>query len=228
MNDQQTIKSRVLDLKTYMMHAGLTACMVITFGMVQKAYSIPSQSQPNASLEQVAPKVVLNSSEKCSSQLKTLSSITVSEVEDAQQAWGNGIVAIGKAYLDKGDYQQVAKNIINKLYAYNYENGVVMFKPTKARESLFRKTKESALSYFVGNNAKFKEDKGFALEPWTKVEFHNSEMYFHGDMAIAMGTYDFTDTKSKTTTVEYTFAYVKDPSGQLKIVLHHSSVPYGS
>ncbi|MDA0912069.1 MAG: hypothetical protein O2809_11050 [Proteobacteria bacterium] len=73
---------------------------------------------------------------------------------------------------------------------------------------------------------KFKEDKGFALQPWTKVVFHNDEMYFHGDMAIAMGTYDFTDTKGKVTTVEYTFAYVKMPNGQLKIVLHHSSAPF--
>lgn len=152
--------------------------------------------------------------------------ISVAEVEKAQQAWANGIVDIGKAYVNKKDYKQEAKDLINKLYAYNYEKGVVLFKPTKAKKVPFRNTKESALSYFVGDNPKFKEDKGFAIMPWKKVVFHNDEMYFHGDMAIAMGTYDFTGPKGNVATVEYTFGYVKDDKGNLRIVLHHSSLPF--
>lgn len=152
--------------------------------------------------------------------------ITVAEVEKVQDEWGNGIVAIGKAYQNHGDYKQVAIDLINKLYAYNYEKGVVLFKPTKATKVPFRTSKESALSYFVGHNPKFKEDKGFALKPWRSVIFHNDEMYFHGDMAIAMGTYDFTTMNGQKVTVEYTFGYVKDDQGNLKIVLHHSSLPF--
>ncbi|TNF66321.1 MAG: phosphoribosyl-AMP cyclohydrolase [Gammaproteobacteria bacterium] len=170
----------------------------------------------------------LNNKKPLSNQISSDHSITISEVIQAQNAWAKGIVTIGNAYLDHKDYQQVAKNLIQQLYAYNYENGIVLFKPTKASETPFRKTKESALSYFVGDNVNYSEDKGFAIQPWTKVVFHNDEMYFHGDMAIAMGTYDFTDTKGKVTSVEYTFAYVKNPKGQLKIVLHHSSIPYSS
>ncbi|WP_018300082.1 hypothetical protein [Fangia hongkongensis] len=153
--------------------------------------------------------------------------ITISDVEKAQSEWAKGIVSIGKAYQDHKDYKEVTVELIEKLYAYNYEHGVVLFKPTKAAEVPFRPTKASALSYFIGGNKNFKEDKGFALQPWTKVVFHNSEMYFHNDLAIAMGEYDFTDTKGKVTTVEYTFGYVKDPkTGALKIVLHHSSLPF--
>ncbi|MCF6776318.1 hypothetical protein L3V83_06990 [Thiotrichales bacterium 19X7-9] len=170
----------------------------------------------------------LNNTKSLSNQISSEHSITVSEVIKAQNAWAEGIVAIGQAYLDHKDYQQVAKNLIQQLYAYNYENGIVLFKPTKASETPFRKTKESALSYFVGDNVKYNEDKGFAIQPWTKVVFHNDEMYFHGDMAIAMGRYDFTDTKGKVTSVEYTFAYVKNSNDKLKIVLHHSSIPYSS
>ncbi|MCF6766226.1 hypothetical protein L3V82_10620 [Thiotrichales bacterium 19S3-7] len=160
--------------------------------------------------------------------LSSGNSVTVSEVIKAQNAWAKGIVAIGKAYTEHKDYNQVAINLINQLYAYNYENGIVLFKPTKAQEVPFRKTKEAALSYFVGDNVAYSEDKGFAIQPWTNVVFHNDEMYFHGDMAIAMGSYDFTDSNDKVARVEYTFAYVKDDKGQLKIVLHHSSMPYNN
>lgn len=152
--------------------------------------------------------------------------ISVADVMKAQDAWAAGLVEIGKVYSDNGDYQKVAKKLINELYAYNYEKGIVLFKPTKASEVPFRKTKESALSYFVGDNAKFSEDKGFAIHPWSKVVFHNDEMYFHKNMAIAMGTYDFFDMKGNKTTVEYTFGYIETPNGQVKIVLHHSSLPY--
>ncbi|MFZ9034943.1 MAG: hypothetical protein ACO2ZM_02315 [Francisellaceae bacterium] len=157
-----------------------------------------------------------------------VSEITVKQVIDVQNQWAAGIVAIGKAYMNKADYKKLASQLIDELYAYNYENGVVLFKPTKAKEQPFRKTKASALSYFIGQNETFPEDKGFATHPWIKVVFHNSEMYFHGDMAIAMGIYDFTDTQGKITSVEYTFGYISDGDGRLKIVLHHSSMPFNA
>ena len=153
-------------------------------------------------------------------------SITIEDVKNAQQAWADGLIAIGKAYADKEDYNAIARQHINTLYAYNYEEGIVLFKPTQARDEPFRNSKESALSYFVGDNLNFVEDKGFALKPWTNVIFHNNEMYFHKDMAIAMGKYIFIAANQQTVEVEYTFGYVKDGNGQLRIVLHHSSLPY--
>ena len=156
------------------------------------------------------------------------SAITRSDIYHAQAQWGNGIVAIGKAYTHHKNYIRVAQELIDHLYAYNYENGVVLFKPTKAKNAPFRPTKSSALSYFVGNaKAKYAEDKGFALQPWVRVVFHNDEIYYHDDVAIAMGEYYFTPRGSTSAVkVEYTLGYVKDKQGQLKIFLHHSSMPY--
>ncbi len=208
----QAIKVIKLDLKGRIAPAVLGLVLVLSVAATQKVNAAAtSTAMDNKTL--TIP-------------TQSANNITVAEVEKAQSQWAVGIVAIGDAYTNKGNYKKVAQNLINTLYAYNYEKGVVMFKPTKAKEIPFRSTKESALSYFVGGNKKFKEDKGFALHPWTKVVFHNDGMYFHGDMAIVMGMYDFTDDESKVITVEYTFAYVKTPNGQLKIVLHHSSAPF--
>ena len=51
---------------------------------------------------------------------------------------------------------------------------------------------------------------------------------FDSDSATCMGEYFFTGTDSSVTKVEYTFGYKKDAEGNLKIVVHHSSLPYGS
>jgi hypothetical protein len=152
--------------------------------------------------------------------------ITVTEVVRAQDEWANGLISIGKVYSAKGDYHKTTENLIDKLYAYNYEYGVVLFKPTKVQSHTFRRTHDSALSYFIGDNPNIPEDKGFALAPWTHIKFHNDEMYIHGDIAVAMGEYTFTNAKGEIAKVEYTFGYVKDNEGNLKIILHHSSLPY--
>ena len=60
------------------------------------------------------------------------------------------------------------------------------------------------------------------------VRFENSKTILNADSATAMGEYYFTGTDSSETKVEYTFGYKKDAEGNLKIVVHHSSLPYGS
>jgi len=146
--------------------------------------------------------------------------ITRDEIMNAQEAWGNGIVAIGKSK----DPKKTAMDHINTLYAYDL--GPVLFKPTKASSLQFRDTKESALSYFVGGNVS--EDKGFALAPFNKVRFRNSGIAIDCDSAIAQGNYYFTKTDGEEIKVEYSFGYVKDENGNLRINLHHSSLPYNS
>ncbi|HJO92514.1 MAG TPA: hypothetical protein QF753_03870 [Victivallales bacterium] len=150
--------------------------------------------------------------------------ITKSEIIQAQNEWGKDLVSIGKAYTDGNDYKKVATELVNNLY--DYQSGEVLFKPTKASDIPFRKTEKGAVSYFVGHNKNFPEDKGFALEPWTKVKFINSGIYIHNNMAMAMGEYFFTPSTGKTVKVEYTFGYIKNKNGKVKIVLHHSSLPY--
>ena len=144
--------------------------------------------------------------------------ITTAEVEAAQVAWGNGIVEIGQA----DNAREAAIEHIDRFYGYDH--GDVLFKPTLASVDQFRGTSKEALSYFIGQD--MAEDKGFALAPYTKVRWENEGIITDGDTALAMGNYFFTDTSGNETKVEYSFGYVKDGEGNLKIVLHHSSLPY--
>ncbi len=151
--------------------------------------------------------------------------ITEAEVKEAQAVWGDGIVSIGKAYLNGGNYEALAEEHVDTLYGY--DEGTVLFKPTKASAHQFRLTEEEALSYFVGGI--IGEDNGFALQPWSAVRFENAEFITDTDSAIAMGNYFFTDAKTgKEVKVEFTFGYIRGDDGNLLINIHHSALPYTS
>ena len=148
--------------------------------------------------------------------------ITVADVEEAQQAWGEGIVAIAAAHITGMDYIEKARTHIQSLYAYDI--GTVLFKPTFASLVQFRSTFEGALSYFIGNGI-FPEDKGFAIKGWTKVRFENDGIIINGENAMAMGNYFFTNPEGEEIKVEFSFGYIVDSTGILRIHLHHSSMP---
>ncbi|MDO4703109.1 hypothetical protein [Tannerella sp.] len=151
--------------------------------------------------------------------------ITEQEVLDAQQGWGEGIVNIGKVYQEKGDYKAAATEHINRFY--NYQEGVVLFKPTLVADKQFRTDFEGALSYFIAGNEGYPEDHGFAIKPWSSVRWENIGTKIDGNMAVAMGNYYFTPAEGGgEVKVEYSFAYTKDKEGVLKIILHDSHVPY--
>lgn len=153
----------------------------------------------------------------------TAQTITEADIVEAQKAWGEAIVAIGRAYTSKGDYKALAAQEVDTLYGY--DEGIVLFKPTKAAADQFRLTKVAATSYFVGGV--IKEDHGFALQPWSKVRFENAGTITDSDSAIAMGNYFFTDAKTnEETKVEFTFAYFRGPDGKLLINVHDSAFPY--
>tara|TARA_B100000963_G_scaffold360625_1_gene392246 strand:+ start:2419 stop:2886 length:468 start_codon:yes stop_codon:yes gene_type:complete len=149
--------------------------------------------------------------------------VDVRDVEKAQKAWGDGIVAIAAAHSTGGDFVGIATNHVNTLYAY--QMGPVLFKPTLAAVDQFRPTFETALSYFVASNGACPEDKGFAIKGWTNVRFDNSDVIIDGNTALAMGNYFFTDPDGSEVKVEYTFGYIQDDDGDLRIQLHHSSMP---
>ena len=149
--------------------------------------------------------------------------IGVSDVESAQQAWGAGIVAIASAHSTGGDYVGIASNHVNRLYAYQI--GPVLFKPTLAAIDQFRPTFDTALSYFVASNNACPEDKGFAIKGWKDVRFENTDVIVDGNTALAMGNYFFTSPEGDEVKVEYTFGYIQDDDGNLRIQLHHSSMP---
>ena len=149
--------------------------------------------------------------------------ISRQEIITAQDVWGQAIVTIGEAYLNGEDYEKLAAETLDQLY--DYDQGVVLFKPTKASEDQFRLTEEEAISYFVGGVVA--EDLGFALKPWSKVRFEDIGIILHCDSAVAMGNYYFTDANTgEETQAEFTFGYRRDRNGNLVIELHHSSLPY--
>lgn len=150
--------------------------------------------------------------------------LTEDKIREAQNKWAQGIVRIGEAKLGGGDYRSEAQKLLDSLYDYN--NGEVLFKPTKAKNDQFRETFEEAHSYFV--TGVVEEDDGFAINPWKQVRFDNHDIMIHDDFAVAMGNYFFTTLDEQEVKVEYTFGYRLDEQGDLKIVLHHSSLPFGS
>ena len=149
--------------------------------------------------------------------------ITEAHVIAKQQAWAENIVQIGNAYVNKQDFKSLAIKHLDELYAYEFGN--VLFKPTLASEKQFRTTYAEALSYFIGGHSE--EDSGFALKPWQKIRFDKPNIIIAVDHAIAMGNYFFTALGSASELkVEYTFVYINDNQGNLRIITHHSSLPY--
>jgi hypothetical protein len=150
--------------------------------------------------------------------------MNIQEIEKAQEKWGNGIVKIGELKDTIKECRMFTLDFISKMY--DYENGIVQFKPTKASDAQFRADVKSALSYFIGSDSDFSEDSGFALNPWVNVDFENNSINIINDIAIAMGNYFFTNNNGDKTKVEYSFVYKKNDQGDLKIILHHSSLPF--
>lgn len=156
-------------------------------------------------------------------------SISEAEVLAAQRAWGEALVKISSDYETGGiaKAKATANAVLDAAYGYQY--GPVLFKPTLASGAqTFRTTKDGALAYFVGDNKNFPDDKGFALKGWRSVEIKNAAIQLRGDTAISMGNVMLTDKNGNVTTVDKTWGYARDDQGALRIVLHHSSLPYSA
>lgn len=156
-----------------------------------------------------------------------MSDITEQELAEARKIWGDALVAVATAYDEKGI--DAATDAANQALdgAYGYNLGPVMFKPTLASgEKTFRPTRDGALSYFVGHNDDYPLDGGFGLKGWRKVESETSACFIQGDVAMWMGWVICTDKDGGVTKVDKSWGYKKDADGTLRIVLHHSSLPY--
>ena len=149
--------------------------------------------------------------------------ISVEDVEKTQQAWGDGVVAIAAAHSSGGDYVERARIHVETLYAYGFTP--VLFKPTMAVKEQFRPSFEGALSYFVAENGVCPEDSGFAIKGWTRVRFENENVLINDNTALVMGNYFFTNPEGEELKVEFTFGYILDSNDDLRIQLHHSSMP---
>ncbi|WP_424943262.1 phosphoribosyl-AMP cyclohydrolase [Aliiroseovarius crassostreae] len=153
--------------------------------------------------------------------------ITTVELAAARLAWGDGLIAISKAYEESGidAARQVAETVLDA--AYGYDLGSVLFKPTLASgDQTFRPTRKGALSYFVGHDDDYPLDRGFGLRGWRETDSVTSAEFIEGDVGMWMGWVRLTDKEGNVTQVDKSFGYKKDAEGVLRIVLHHSSLPY--
>ena len=147
------------------------------------------------------------------------------KIKKAQKKWADGIINIGKYYLEKKDYIALTNNFIEELYSF--KEGKVLFKPTKASKKQFRKKKNEFISYYIGHNKISDEDQGFALEPWKDIQFDNFDFTIFEDIIISMGNYFFINYDGEKVKVEYSFGYIiEEKQDDLKIIFHHSSIPY--
>ena len=145
-------------------------------------------------------------------------------VETTQQKWGSIVIEIGKAYKKNESLENLTSDLLHNIYAFDHCE--VLFKPTLAKHNQFRSTKDEFLSYFLGQNKVCNEDSGFALKGWRSIEFKNYKIIEQNDQLLAMGNYYFKDNEDKLLKVEYTFGFIKVSNNELKINLHHSSLPY--
>jgi len=157
--------------------------------------------------------------------------VSVEDVKVCQAKWANAITHISKVYLNEGDFVKAAGDAAGELYGYGITP--VLFKPTKAAKVPFRPEGADAMSYFVGNSnveGGHHEDAGFAINDgkgWKNVQFINHDIACYDNLALAMGQYVFTCAQTgEKSKVEYTFGYNRNPDGQVRICLHHSSVKY--
>lgn len=149
------------------------------------------------------------------------------DISDAISAWGEGLIEISLTYENYGIEKAsvVASTMLDKLYGFSL--GPVLFKPTlSGGVQTFRPTREAALSYFVGHNPDYPNDSGFGLKPWRKVTSKTSAIFIDENVAMWMGWVNFIDKDGLVVTVDKSWGYQLDNSRSLRIILHHSSLPY--
>lgn len=154
--------------------------------------------------------------------------MTKKEVENlvtlTLEKWADIVLQIGKAYREKKNLDKLVSELLHDIYAFN--QGDVLFKPTLAKHEQFRSKKEEFVSYFLGQNNVCKEDTGFAIKNWKSIKFENYKVVENNDNLLAMGNYFFENDKNEFLKVEYTFGFIRINNSELRINLHHSSLPY--
>ncbi|WP_434668067.1 hypothetical protein [Aeromonas sp. NJAU223] len=153
--------------------------------------------------------------------------ITEADVKAAQDGWGKALVQISDDYRTGGiDKARATANAVLDS-AYGYADGPVLFKATLASGAqTFRLTKAGALAYFVGHDPAYPADTGFALKNWQRYRYDNAAIYIDGNMALTMGTVHLVDRDNKEVDVDKTWGFRKGDDGKVRIILHHSSLPY--
>ena len=78
----------------------------------------------------------------------------------------------------------------------------------------------------MGHSEEYPGDGGFGIKGWRSVVAETAASFIQGDIAMWMGRVTFTDKNKGITKVDKSWGYKRDETGTLRIVLHHSSLPY--
>ena len=155
-------------------------------------------------------------------------SISEKDVVAAGQTWCAALVDISETFHSKGAAaaKAKAKAVIDS--AYGFQEGPIAFKPTLASGELtFRNTRQGALDYFVGPDPAFPAGTGFATyKRWTDCTVQEDVIQLFGPVANSMGKVSITDEQGTVTTVDKTWTFWQPKAGVMRIVLHHSSIPF--
>ena len=155
--------------------------------------------------------------------------ITACEINAFQQAWCCSLLLISKVHSLGGDYRTAALDFIDDMY--DYSTGVVYFQPTvDAKQRACRTTRDGALSYFIGENANYPEDTGFALKGWTGIRYDNCEtqqgVQMYDDIAVSLGHLYFTGSDGIEVMVDKMFMCRRGSDGKLRICVQRSALPH--
>ena len=154
--------------------------------------------------------------------------ITEEEVLAAGKNWCAALVGISNTFHSEGAAAAKAKAAAVIDAAYGFQQGPVAFKPTLASgESTFRNTRQGALDYFVGPDPAFPPGRGFATyKRWTDCTVQEGVIQLFGPVANSMGNVSITDDQGNVTTVDKTWTFWQPKNDVMRIVLHHSSIPF--
>ncbi|MGB1193175.1 MAG: hypothetical protein ACPG22_01625 [Prochlorococcaceae cyanobacterium] len=154
--------------------------------------------------------------------------ITEEEVLAAGKNWCAALVGISNTFHSEGAAAAKAKAEAVIDAAYGFQQGPVAFKPTLASgESTFRNTRQGALDYFVGPDPAFPPGRGFATyKRWTDCTVKEDVIQLFGPVANSMGNVSITDDQGNVTTVDKTWTFWQPKNDVMRIVLHHSSIPF--
>ena len=145
-----------------------------------------------------------------------LSKVIAHEMLHKSQASNRGFVKPFKVSFTDPKQEYLGRS--DEIEAYAHNIAVDLLRNYGSRKDV--------LSYFIGGNSAPPHDQGFAIKPWKKITFSNSNIIKRDNIILTMGMYTFEDLNNTILEVEYTFIYELDNNNQLKIILHHSSVPF--
>ncbi len=148
--------------------------------------------------------------------------ISETEINSFQKSYGDSFNSLANAIEDESYYELKARDHIDQFY--NFDDGRVMFKIGHESEQPFRYTADGLLSYLIGKNKDFPNDKGIAKEYWRKIEWNNLGITIEGEIAIVIGKVSM-ENNEITSHQNYTMVLKRNRDGIIKLIAHKITFP---